>query len=103
MQLTIDDFVAVNGDVVFREIDGEAVLLDIERGTYFGLDPVGTRVWQTLVEHGCARPIVASLLDEFDVAPDTLESDITRLLSELTTNDLIRPRASQGDQGDQGA
>lgn len=93
MQLTIDDPVAVNGDVVFRDIDGEAVLLDIGRGTYFGLDPVGTRVWQALVEHGCARPVVAALLEEFDVTPETLESDIVQLLRELTTNDLIRPRS----------
>jgi hypothetical protein len=93
MQLSIDQSVAVNGDVVFKEIDGEAVLLDLERGTYFGLDSVGTRIWQTLVEHGCARPAMASLLEEFDVRPDALESDIIRLLGELRTNDLIRPRS----------
>ena len=92
MQLTIDDPVAVNGEVVFRDIDGEAVLLDIGRGTYFGLDPVGTRVWQALVDHGCARPVVEALLEEFDVAPATLESDIMQLLQELSTNNLIRPR-----------
>ena len=93
MQLSIDQSVAVNGNVVFKEIDGEAVLLDLERGTYFGLDSVGTRIWQTLVEHGCARPAMASLLEEFDVRPDALESDIIRLLGELRTNDLIRPRS----------
>jgi hypothetical protein len=93
MQLSIDQSVAVNGDVVFKEIDGEAVLLDLKRGTYFGLDSVGTRIWQTLVEHGCARPAIASLLEEFDVRPDALESDIIRLLGELRTNDLIRPRS----------
>ena len=92
MQLTIDDPVTINGDVVFKEIDGEAVLLDIQRGMYYGLDPIGTRVWQTLVEHGSARPVVASLVEEFDVTQDTLEGDIRRLLGELTANDLIRPR-----------
>jgi hypothetical protein len=93
MQLSIDDLVTVNGDVMFTELDGEAVLLDVGRGTYFGLDPVGTRVWRSLVEDGCARPVVRLLLEEFDVAPDALESDIIRLLSELTTNNLIRPRS----------
>lgn len=93
MQLSVDDRVAVNDAIIFKEIDGEAVLLDLERGTYFGLDPVGTRIWHTLVEHGCARPVVVSLLEEFDVSADTLESDIVRLLGELTTNDLIRPQS----------
>jgi hypothetical protein len=91
--LTIDEPVAVSDDVVFKEIDGEAVLLDLGRGTYFGLDPVGTRIWQTLVEHGCARPAIAPLLEEFDVSPDTLEGDIVRLLGELSTNHLIRPQS----------
>jgi len=91
--LTIDQLVAVSDDVVFKEIDGEAVLLDLQRGEYFGLDPVGTRIWQTLVEHGCARPAIAALLEEFDVSPETLEGDIVRLLAELSTNHLIRPRS----------
>jgi hypothetical protein len=93
MQLSIDQPVVVNHDVVFREIDGEAVLLDLERGTYFGLDAIGTHVWQTLVEHGCARPAVATLLEAFDVGSDILESDIATLLGELRTNNLIRPRS----------
>jgi len=93
MQLSVDQSVTVNRDIIFREIDGEAVLLDLERGTYFGLDLIGTRVWQTLVEHGCARPAIAPLLEEFDVSADTLESDVVTLLGELRTNDLIRPRA----------
>jgi hypothetical protein len=90
MQLNIDRSITVNRDVVFKEIDGEAVLLDLARGTYFGLDIVGTRVWQTIVEHGCARPAIAPLLEEFDVSAETLESDIVTLLGELRTNDLIR-------------
>jgi len=92
MQLTVDDRVSVNGDVVFRDLDGEVVLLHLQRGTYFGLDPVGTRVWQALVEHGRARPAVALLLAEYDVTADALESDVARLLDELSANDLIRPQ-----------
>ena len=93
MQLSLDQSISVNHDVIFKEIDGEAVLLDLERGTYFGLDAVGTRVWQTLVEHGCARPAIAPLLEEFDVTVDALESDVVTLLGELRANDLIRSRS----------
>ena len=38
-------------DVVFRDLDGEAVILDLVSGTYFGLNEVGTRVWR-LVDEG---------------------------------------------------
>ncbi len=86
----LDRRVVVNQDVVFRDIDGETVLLHLERGIYFGLDAVGTRVWTALVEHGRARPAVAALLAEFEVTLDTLEHDIARLLDSLTDNDLVR-------------
>jgi hypothetical protein len=88
----LDRRVSVNPDVVFREVEGETVLLHLERGIYFGLDAVGTRVWTTLVEHGCARPAVTSLLQEFEVTPDVLERDIAQLLDALAQNDLVRPR-----------
>jgi hypothetical protein len=87
----LDRRVLVNPDVVFREVEGETVLLHLERGIYFGLDAVGTRVWAALVEHGCARPAVPSLLDEFDVTADVLEIDIARLLDALAEKDLVRP------------
>ncbi len=85
----LDHRVTVNPDVVFRDVEGETVLLHLERGIYFGLDPVGTRIWASLVEHGCARPVVAALLEEFDVTPQALEDDIARLLDALAQNELV--------------
>jgi Coenzyme PQQ synthesis protein D (PqqD) len=89
MSSVLDRRVIVNPDVVFRDVEGETVLLHLERGIYFGLDAVGTRIWASLVEHGCARPVVASLLDEFDVTGQVLEDDIARLLDALAENGLV--------------
>jgi Coenzyme PQQ synthesis protein D (PqqD) len=86
----LDRRVTVNPDVVFRDIEGETVLLHLERGIYFGLDTIATRVWTTLLEHGCARPVFAALLAEFDVTPQALEDDIAHLLESLAENDLVR-------------
>jgi Coenzyme PQQ synthesis protein D (PqqD) len=94
MRIGLDDRVHINDEVVFRNVDGEAVLLHVERGFYYGLDPVGTRVWESLVAHGCARPVVESLLEDFDVTADALESDVATLLNELRANDLIVVRSS---------
>lgn len=86
----LDRRVVVNPDVVFRDIEGETVLLHLERGIYFGLDPVGTRVWTALIEHGRARPAVAPLLQEFEVTAGVLEDDIARLIDALAKNDLVK-------------
>jgi hypothetical protein len=83
-------------DVMFRNLEGEAVLLDLGSGTYFGLNEVGTRVWQ-LVEAG-RRPaeIVDVLTAEYEADRATIEADVTRLLDELQSRRLILP-APTGD------
>lgn len=81
----------VPDDVVSREIDGETVILDLKSGTYFGLDAVGTRVWQLLVEHGRVQPVLDALLAEYDVDEETLRADLTELLRQLRDKHLLRP------------
>jgi hypothetical protein len=90
MTSAFDRRVIVDPDVVFRDVEGETVLLHLERGIYFGLEVVGTRIWAALVEHGCARPAVASILDDYEVTEDTLEGDVARFLDALAHNGLVR-------------
>jgi hypothetical protein len=82
--------IQVSGDVVTRSLAGEAVLLDLASGTYFGLDEVGTRIWQLLGEHGAAEPVVAALLDEYDVDEARVRADLDRLVRELQEKGLVR-------------
>ena len=89
MSVTLDDRVRVNPDVLYKELDGEAVLLDLKSGTYFGLDPIGTAVWQALVQHTFARPAIPGLLDAYDVEVSVLEADVVNLLNDLSANHLI--------------
>jgi hypothetical protein len=79
----------VNESVVFREIDAEAVLLDLQSGVYFGLDAVGTRLWSLLLEHGTPEQVYARMLEEYDVTPDVLRQDVLRLVDELAGKGLV--------------
>jgi hypothetical protein len=80
----------VSPDVVFRELDGEAVLLDLGTGTYFGLNAVGTRVWQ-LIDAGREQDdIVNVLAAEYDAATPTIAADVERLVAELKARRLIK-------------
>jgi len=79
----------VNESVVFRELDAEAVLLDLESGVYFGLDAVGTRVWTLLLEHGTPEQVCARMLEEYDVSPEILREDVLRLVGELAGKGLV--------------
>src|SRR5437870_5351580 len=76
-------------NVIFQEVEGEAVLLNLDTERYYGLDVVGTRVWQLLVDHGDIDTIIARLLAEFDVAEPVLRGDIMTLLDSLVAAGLI--------------
>jgi hypothetical protein len=83
---------AVHPSVLCRELSGETVLLNLESGVYYGLDAVGTRVWQLLVQGHTISHICETMLDEYDVAPDVLRDDVMRLVSELRERGIIAPR-----------
>lgn len=75
-------------------LDDETVLLNVVSGVYFGLDEVGTRIWQLLVDGGDADSIVRQLADEYDTSVVQLQSDVATFLAELEVNGLVRGVAS---------
>ena len=82
--------VRLSPEVLFRELEGEAVMLDLETERYYGLDETGTRIWQLLDEHGETEAVVAQMLCEYDVAEEQLRNDLVSLLGELAEAGLIR-------------
>ncbi|MGD2113457.1 MAG: PqqD family protein [Acidobacteriota bacterium] len=86
----LDARVTVPGDVVFRELDGEAVVLQVETGRYFGLDPVATRMWTALNDSGTVGGALEILFAEYDTTRQRLRHDLERLLLALAERRLIR-------------
>jgi hypothetical protein len=88
--LSLDSSLRVSEDVVSRELDGEAVILNLASGVYFGLDPVGTRVWQLIEHRGCLKDVLSVMRDEFDAPAEKIEGDLLQLASELLQKGLVR-------------
>jgi coenzyme PQQ synthesis protein D (PqqD) len=86
---SLDTSVRVPKDVVFRELDGEAVILNLESGMYFGLDAVGTRIWRLVQEHGSLREVWEAMQREFDASDETLRSDLLTFIDELSAKGLV--------------
>jgi hypothetical protein len=76
-------------NVIAKMVGTEMVLLDYDRGIYYGLNPVGARVWQLLRDGATPDEIVAQLTDEYDVAPATLQADVAALLRDLEAKELV--------------
>jgi hypothetical protein len=79
----------ISDAVVVRDLDGESVILNIESGIYFGLDRIGSRVWQLIEEHGDVDAIVRVMLHEYDADPQTLRADAEALVAALIEKRLI--------------
>ena len=78
-------------DVVVRDLDGEAVVLDLATGTYFGLNDVGTRIWQLVVQQRTLAEVVEVLEREFDAPVDRLEADLRGFVGRLVAKGLLQP------------
>lgn len=84
-----DAAIRIKRDVVFRDLEGELVLLNLATGVYFGLDPVGTRIWGLIDGRRSAADIVEALTAEYEIDPRTCEADLGRFLESLRDNDLV--------------
>lgn len=93
---TLQSTITVPEDVLFHELSGEAVLLNLKTGKYYGLDEVGTRMWQLILEHGKLGPAYQILLDEYDVLADQLESDLIHLIDALADQGLLMVETPAG-------
>ena len=82
--------ITISKDVLAQELAGETVLLDLASESYFGLDPVGTRVWQLLNEGHDESRMIDILLDEYEVEREVLEKDVVELLDRLNEAGLIQ-------------
>ena len=89
--------IRVHQDVVWRDVDGEIVLLNVVTGQYFGLDDVGSQVWMLLQKDGEAGATLEALCDrvvaEFDVDAPTALADLTALLQQLLDQQLVTVHA----------
>ena len=83
--------VRVPEHVMSRALGEDCVMLDLESGTYFGLDEVGARVWQLLGEGKSVTETCEILARDYDASREQIESDVHELVSELAANGLVVP------------
>jgi hypothetical protein len=89
MPIPFSNRVCVPPDVLMSNLDGESVLLNLQTETYFGLDEVGTRMWDALTGAESIQAAFDALAGEYDVEPAELRRDLADLLDKLTDQGLL--------------
>jgi len=89
MTIPLSSTFSVSQEVLSQEVSGETVLLDMQSESYFGLDEVGTRIWQLLQEKHSLQEVFDVMLEEYEVEEKQLEKDLNELLNKLIDEELV--------------
>ena len=87
--ISIKSIVVAGKDHVACALGEEAAILHMSKGVYYGLDPVGTRVWNLLQQPRPVEEIRQTLVAEYEVEPDRCGVDLLSLLENLHSEGLI--------------
>lgn len=93
MPPTIDtDTVLIRDDSpITADMDGEIVMMSLERDNYYGLGETGSRIWNLLEAPQTPRQLCATLTQEYEIDSTTCLTDIQPFLQQLLQERLITP------------
>lgn len=79
-----------NNQILFQKLGKESVILNLDSEQYFGLDEIGTRIWEVLKQEGSTEKALSVLLEEYNVAEEVLRKDIEDLIEELKKEKILK-------------
>ena len=89
MAVSFNHRIVISPEVLISEVGSESVLLNLKSEQYFGLDEVGTRMWQALTSGESIQAAYDALMAEYDVEPDLLRRDMSDLIERLIDQGLV--------------
>ncbi len=89
--MNLSDKVIIPAQVMARDVGGETIILNLETGTYFGLDNVGARIWELLGAGKALTEICDAIVNDYDVSRDVAERDMLALIRDLQAQKLVEP------------
>ena len=92
-----DSIITVAKDQVSCDLAGETAILDLKSGQYYGLNPVGARIWDFIQESRSVAEVLNAILSEYDVDARACERDLFALLEELQRKGLVEVKHATGN------
>lgn len=88
-KITINSVIVVEKNVVSCDLDGEAALLNINNGVYYGLDHIGAKIWNLIQKPTILKYIVENICHEYEVDKERCKGDVLMLIVDLLDNGLV--------------
>ena len=88
--ISMDAIVTQVKELVASRVDNEIVMMSIEHGNYYSLDPIGSRIWKLIEAPIKIKKLTNLLMEEFEVDSKTCEQDVLNLLNEMYKEKVIK-------------
>ena len=92
-KILLESVVVTAKDQLSCDLAGEAAILDVKSGTYYGLNAIGARIWNLIQSPKPVKEVLGVLLEEYDVDTNRCEKELLELLQELDAKGLIEIQA----------
>ncbi len=76
-------------DIIHNKLDDEIVMMSISQGEYYGLNEIGSRIWEIIEEHVTFKQIIDKLLGEFEVNEEKCRREVTEFIGLLQKKNLV--------------
>lgn len=90
----LTDVVCVSASQVASRVGDDVAILDLDRSSYYGLNPVGARIWELIQEPTALSAVLAAVVAEFEVDEATARADLLALIDELIEKRLVTVHAA---------
>lgn len=89
MAYEMNEIIRRNPEMLSSNMDGETVMMSIENGEYYGLNEIGTRIWELTADRISVKELIEKLMDEYEVDEETCKTDVFEFLDGLMKKKLI--------------
>lgn len=87
--INLDTVINKNLEIDDTDLDGEKVMMNLDKGEYFMMDEVGSRIWDIIIEPINVKGIIEALLSEYEVDEETCTDTVIEFLGRLNNAELI--------------
>jgi len=88
--INLDTVINKNLEIDDTDLDGEKVMMNLDKGEYFMMNEVGSRIWDIIIEPINVKGIIEALLSEYEVDEETCTDTVIEFLGRLNNAELIR-------------
>jgi hypothetical protein len=88
--ITEKTVISRNASVLTAEVEGEIVMMSIEKGLYFGLDDIASDIWKRIEPPCSFGALVDRLVADYEADRATVAADVQTLLGRMAAQDVVR-------------